>query len=170
MKQFNSWGSSSLMVVLAWPWRKSKPLRIGQLLPPGNNYWGLQTFIENSLKALHAFTSSKTQFVWSKQAEDAFQNSTYNCSCVNLTRPQASVLGGGRCFQCWIKSCAVSRSVSDSCLHPSAFMSRKLSQTELNDDIGNRELLPVKVALEEWRHWLEGTELPFLVCTDCQNL
>ena len=37
-------------------------------------------------------------------------------------------------------------------------------------DVGNRELLAVKVALEEWRHWLEGAEHPFLVWTDHKNL
>ncbi|KAK3526102.1 hypothetical protein QTP70_015427 [Hemibagrus guttatus] len=41
-------------------------------------------------------------------------------------------------------------------LHPCAFYSRKLMAAEANYDIGNRELLSIKVALEEWRHWLEG--------------
>lgn len=36
--------------------------------------------------------------------------------------------------------------------------------------MGNRELLAVKVALGEWRHWLEGAELTFLVWTDHKNL
>lgn len=36
--------------------------------------------------------------------------------------------------------------------------------------MGNRELLAVKMALEEWRHWLEGAELPFIVWTDPKNL
>lgn len=36
--------------------------------------------------------------------------------------------------------------------------------------MGNRELLAVKLALEEWRHWLEGAELPFIVWTDHKNL
>lgn len=54
-------------------------------------------------------------------------------------------------------------------LHPCAF-SRKLSQAERNYDIGNRELLAVKLALEEWRHWLEGSKYPFQVLTDHRNL
>lgn len=29
---------------------------------------------------------------------------------------------------------------------------------ENNCDIGNKGLSAVKVALEEWRHWLEGTD------------
>ncbi|KAK3506690.1 hypothetical protein QTP70_015415 [Hemibagrus guttatus] len=55
-------------------------------------------------------------------------------------------------------------------LHPCAFFSRKLNLAEMNYDIGNRELLAVKLALEEWRHWLEGARHPFLVLTDHKNL
>ena len=31
-------------------------------------------------------------------------------------------------------------------------------------------LVAVKMALEEWRHWLEGAQHPFLVWTDHRNL
>ncbi len=49
--------------------------------------------------------------------------------------------------------------------HPCAFFSKKLSPAEQNYDIGNRELLAIKLALEEWRHWLEGANHPFEVIT-----
>ena len=39
-----------------------------------------------------------------------------------------------------------------------------------NYDIGNKELLAVKLALEEWRQWLEGAHVPFQVWTDYKNL
>ncbi|KAK3520772.1 hypothetical protein QTP70_032340 [Hemibagrus guttatus] len=55
-------------------------------------------------------------------------------------------------------------------LHPCAFFSRKLNPAEVNYDIGNRELLTVKLALEEWRHWLEGAKHPFTVLTEHKNL
>ncbi len=55
-------------------------------------------------------------------------------------------------------------------LHPCAAFSQKLSPAEKNYDIGNRELLAIKLALEEWRHWLEGAAHPFLVLTDHKNL
>ncbi|KAJ8411235.1 hypothetical protein AAFF_G00172410 [Aldrovandia affinis] len=45
-----------------------------------------------------------------------------------------------------------------------------LSPAERNYDVGNRELLAVKLALEEWRHLLEGAEHPFIVWTDHKNL
>lgn len=55
-------------------------------------------------------------------------------------------------------------------LHPIAFFSWKLSSGEWNYNIGNRKLLPVKHALEEWRHWLESAAYPFTILTDHKNL
>lgn len=50
------------------------------------------------------------------------------------------------------------------------FFSRRLSPAECNYDIGDRELLAIKLSLEEWRHWLEGAVQPFIVWTDHKNL
>ncbi len=36
--------------------------------------------------------------------------------------------------------------------------------------MGNRELLAIRLALGEWRHWLEGAAQPFIVWTDHRNL
>ncbi|KAK3524953.1 hypothetical protein QTP86_011740 [Hemibagrus guttatus] len=41
---------------------------------------------------------------------------------------------------------------------------------EANYNVGNRELLAIKAALEEWRHWLEGARHRFQVLTDHRNL
>lgn len=62
------------------------------------------------------------------------------------------------------------RSTKDNQLHPCTFLSRKLTLTEWNYDGGNWELLAIKVALGEWRRWLEGAEPPFLVWTNHRNL
>ncbi|KAI2667395.1 Transposon Tf2-8 polyprotein [Labeo rohita] len=55
-------------------------------------------------------------------------------------------------------------------LFPCAFYSRKLTPAEQNYDVGNRELLAMKSALEEWRHWLEGSKHPFVILTDHKTL
>ncbi|KAK3517667.1 hypothetical protein QTP70_015162 [Hemibagrus guttatus] len=55
-------------------------------------------------------------------------------------------------------------------IHPCAFYSRKLTSAEVNYDVGNRESLTIKAALEEWRHWLEGARHPLKVLTDHRNL
>ena len=58
----------------------------------------------------------------------------------------------------------------DGKLHPGAFLPRGLTPPERNYDVGDRELHAIKLALDEWRHWLEGAELPFIVWTDHKNL
>ncbi|KAK3563538.1 hypothetical protein QTP86_030949 [Hemibagrus guttatus] len=50
------------------------------------------------------------------------------------------------------------------------FIRNYSSVAEANYDVGNRELLVIKAALEEWRHWLEGARHPFQVLTDHRNL
>lgn len=55
-------------------------------------------------------------------------------------------------------------------LYPCAFFSRKLCPAERSYNIGNCELLAIKLILEEWRHWLVGAKHQFEVITDHRNL
>ncbi|KAK1797329.1 hypothetical protein P4O66_008291, partial [Electrophorus voltai] len=55
-------------------------------------------------------------------------------------------------------------------LKPLAYFSKKLSLSEWNYRIGDRELLAMNLAFEEWRHWLEGVRHPFTVIVDHKNL
>lgn len=60
--------------------------------------------------------------------------------------------------------------LKDGKLHSCAYLSKKLSTSEGSYDIGDHKLLVVKLALEEWCHWLEGAQLPFQVWADHKNL
>ena len=62
------------------------------------------------------------------------------------------------------------RSAGDAKVHLYAFYSHRLSLDKRNYDIGNKEPLAVKLAIAEWRQWLEGAKEPFLVWTDHKNL
>lgn len=42
--------------------------------------------------------------------------------------------------------------------------------TKKDYDVGDKELLAIKLSLEEWHHWLEQAEHPFLIWTDHKNL
>lgn len=55
-------------------------------------------------------------------------------------------------------------------LYPVASYSCKLSTAERNYDMGDRELLAIKAALEEWQYLLEGAVHPILVYTDHKYL
>src|SRR5271155_4059174 len=58
------------------------------------------------------------------------------------------------------------QSSEDEKWHPVAFLSKSLSPVEGNYDIHDKEMLAVIRALEEWRHFLEGTEHRFEIWTD----
>jgi len=72
-------------------------------------------------------------------------------------------------FECSVEFLS-QRPGADSKLHPCAFFSCRLSPAQRNYDVGNWELLAIKLALEEWRHWLEGAVQPLIVWTDHRNL
>ena len=55
-------------------------------------------------------------------------------------------------------------------IHPCAFFSYRLNATRREKNVGNHELLSVKMVLDEWRHLLEGAEHPLIVWTDHKNL
>jgi hypothetical protein len=54
--------------------------------------------------------------------------------------------------------------------HPVAFYSRKLESAELNYGVHDQELLAIVQCFKHWRHYLEGSRLPFEVLTDHNNL
>jgi len=54
--------------------------------------------------------------------------------------------------------------------HPVAYYSWKMTPSELNYDIYNKELLGIVVALKKWKAFLQGTKEPFMVKTDHKNL
>ena len=116
---------------------------------------------------------NKTRFIWDERAERAFQKLKRRFATAPiLIHPDpkaqfiveldASIVGVGAI----LSYCAA----GDSKVHSCAFYFHHLSPAEQNYDIGNKELLAIKLALEEWRQWLEGAQVPFQVWTDHMNL
>lgn len=163
---------AKLSAVKDWPQPENRK-ELQRFLGFANFY---RRFIRDYSKVaapLTALTSTTRRFLWTQEATRAFQDLKLRfTSAPILTQPDpelqfvvevdASDTGVGAVLS--------QRSPKDGKLHPCAFFSRKLSPAERNYDIGNRELLAVKLALTEWRHWLEGAELPFIVWTDHKNL
>ena len=104
---------------------------------------------------LTALNSSKIKFTWGEKAEGAFSKLKFMfASAPILIHPDPEVqfiveVGTSNIGVGAVLSQLSSR---DSKVHPCAFLSHRLSAAEQNYDIGNRELLEVKMALEEWRH------------------
>jgi hypothetical protein len=64
----------------------------------------------------------------------------------------------------------LSQRQEDGRLHPIAYMSQSFSGAEHNYDTHDKELLAIIKALEFWRIFLEGTEIPITVFTNHRNL
>ena len=55
-------------------------------------------------------------------------------------------------------------------IHPITFLSQTFTDTELNYDTHDKELMAIFEAFKAWRHYLEGTDVPIDVVTDHKNL
>src|SRR5258708_16776301 len=58
----------------------------------------------------------------------------------------------------------------DGLFHPIGFMLKSFSDTEWNYQIHDKEMLAIMHALEEWRHFLEGSNQKFEIHMDHKNL
>ena len=54
--------------------------------------------------------------------------------------------------------------------HPISFISKTLSLTKRNYEIYDRELLAIVRALEEWRHYIQGSVYTTVILSDHKNL
>ncbi len=167
--------TDKVQVVVNWPTPDSRKA-LQRFLGFANFYrWFIRNFSQLAAP-LTALTSTKTPFRWSRAAGATFAK-LRSCfvSAPILVAPDPS-----RQFVVEVNASEVPpdgkmhpwkmSSPPDGKMHPCAYFSHRLSPAERNYDIGNRELLAVKLALEEWRHWLEGSGVPFVVWTDHKNL
>ena len=164
--------SGKIEAVVKWPAPTTRR-ELQRFLGFANFY---RRFIRNFSKVaapLSRLTSVNIKFFWTPEANEAFLKlKSLFTSAPILIQPDsekqfivevdASDTGVGAVLS--------QTAGSNNILHPCAFFSRRLSPAERNYDVGNRELLGVKLALEEWRHWLEGSKQSFLVWTDHKNL
>src|SRR5260221_208610 len=64
----------------------------------------------------------------------------------------------------------LSQQQEDGLFHPIGFMSKSFSDMERNYQIHDKEMLVIMCALEEWRHFLKGSDQKFEIHTDHKNL
>ncbi|KAL0149260.1 hypothetical protein M9458_055494, partial [Cirrhinus mrigala] len=163
---------AKVRAVAEWPTPDSRKA-LQRFLGFANFY---RRFIRNfSLVAapLTALTSPKIPFRWNCQAQEAFdvlKSRFISAPVLCLPDPERQFIVEVDASEVGVGAVLSQRSSRDGKVHPCAFFSHRLSPAERNYDIGNRELLAVRLALGEWRHWLEGAAQPFLVWTDHKNL
>ena len=138
-----------------------------------NFYW---RFIRDfSHHACHLFnlTKNNVKWLWSEDEQSAFNTlKGLVTSAPILTSPNNS-----RPFHIEADSSNFAtgavlsqESTNNGKWHPVAFLSKSLSEVERNYKIHDKEMLAIIRAMEEWRHFLEGSKLRFEVWTDHKNL
>ncbi|XP_031758562.1 uncharacterized protein LOC108647661 [Xenopus tropicalis] len=164
--------SKKVSAILDWPTPKDRKA-VQRFVGFANFY---RKFIRNFsevIRPITDLTKQKVKFNWSPQAQRAFDKLKENFTSVPILAhpvPSQPFTLEVDASECAVGAVLSQRSVPQGLLHPVAFFSRKLSKTEQNYDVADRELLAIKLALEEWRHLLEGAAHPILVLTDHKNL
>ncbi len=163
-----------IISVLNWPTPKTtKDLQ--RFLGFANFY---RRFIRNFSIIAAPLTSllrvGKRYLVWSTATSEAFQQLKEHFTSAPILHhpdPELEFSVEVDASNTGIGAILSQRQGNSAKLYPCAYYSRKLNAAERNYDVGDRELLAMKAAFEEWRHWLEGARLPFcIVLTDHRNL
>uniref|UniRef100_A0A8C6PCB6 Gypsy retrotransposon integrase-like protein 1 n=1 Tax=Nothobranchius furzeri TaxID=105023 RepID=A0A8C6PCB6_NOTFU len=161
-----------VQAVTEWPTPTTRK-QLQRFLGFSNFY---RRFIKNysqTAAPLTNLTSINKPFVWSSKAESAFKelkNKFTNAPVLHRPDPQRQFILEVDASDTGVGAVLSQVAEGDGKLHPCAYFSRCLTPAESRYDVGDRELLAVKLAIEEWRHWLEGAENPFLIWTDHKNL
>jgi len=134
-----------------------------------------QRFIHNFSEIacpLHALTWKSKDWSWGaakQQAFDALKSAV--TSAPMLTFPSKS---GPFCLECdasnFTTGAVLSQQQEDGLFHPIGFMSKSFSNMERNYQIHDKEMLAIMCALEEWRHFLKGSNQKFKIHMDHKNL
>lgn len=157
--------------IVSWPAPKSAH-DIQIFLGFANFY---RRFIKNYSQIAMPLTSllkKDTKFVWSETANTAFQTlkSSFTTAPILAHADPSLPFVLETDASNFAIGAVLSQASPDATLHPVAFFSRKMSPAESNYEIYDKELLAIRMALEEWRHHLEGAQHKVLIYTDHKNL
>src|SRR5260221_6406056 len=133
-----------------------------------------QRFIHNFSKIacpLHTLTQKSKDWSWGaaeQQAFDALKSAII--SAPMLAFPSKS---GPFHLECnasnFTTGAVLSQQQEDGLFHLIGFMSKSFSNTERNYQIHDKEMLAIMCALEEWRHFLKGSNQKFKIHMDHKN-
>jgi hypothetical protein len=123
-------------------------------------------------RPLHDLTKKDTPFVWGAAQKEAFRK-----LCTAFTEePALALWEQGSDTQLEVDTSAFATGGvllqlgDDGLWHPVAYRSESMIKAERNYQIWDCEMLAIIRALEDWCHYLEGTEKPFEIITDHSNL
>ncbi|EIE91154.1 hypothetical protein RO3G_15865 [Rhizopus delemar RA 99-880] len=166
-----SMDQSKVSTITAWPTPKS--VHDVQVFLGFANFY--RRFIKDYSKLtlpITALTKKNCIFTWSSDADAAFQGLKQAFTSAPILRhfdPNSQIIVETDASDSAVAG-ILSQYGTDNLLHPVAFYSRKLTISEANYDIYDKELLAIVNCFETWRHYLQGASHQIIVYTDHKNL
>ena len=154
--------------VVEWPTLSTKK-EVQSFLGFTNFYRKFIEGFSHIAQPLFDLTKMDSMFKWSSEEKLAFDNLRDRImSALILALPDNSRSYHVESDSSGFASGAVlsQQNLEDEKWHPVAFLSNSLSLVERNYEIHDKEMLAIVQALEEWRHFLEGTKHQFEIWTD----
>src|SRR5260221_1061983 len=157
--------------VTDWP-QPAKVKDVQSFIGFVNFYWRFICDFSEIACPLHMLTQKSKDWSWGAAEQQAFDTlkSTIT-SAPMLAFPSKS---GPFHLECdasnFATGAVLSQQQEDRLFHPIGFMSKSFSNTERNYQIHDKEMLAIMHALEEWRHFLEGSNQKFEIHTNHKNL
>jgi hypothetical protein len=154
-----------------WPIPKSVK-QVRSFLGFGNFYRRFIRKFSELAQPLNKLLQKDQPFTWDESAQKAFEDMKKRFT----EEPVLIMPDQTKPFQ---MECDASKYASGAVLtqldingdrHPCAFISRTFSPTERNYEIYDRELLSVIRALQEWRHYIQGSPHETIIYSDHKNL
>lgn len=143
-------------------------------------FLGLTNFYRRFIKdyskicnPLTALLKKDVKFIWSKEADDAFNNLKHAITSDPILRhydPSLPCIVETDASDFALGAVCSQQFPGDSVPHPIAFYSRKLLPAEQNYQVYDKELLAIVAAFKHWRPYLEFSQEPTIILTDHKNL
>jgi len=154
-------------------WRSPRSVKEVQIFIGFANFY--RRFIKDFSKICKPITETKKgnpkDFSWGKEQEAAFEELKHRLTTAPILAhfyPERET-GEETDASDFALGCILSQ-LFDRRLHPVAFHSGKLSPTERNYEIDDKELLAIQEAFIEWKCYQAGADKPITVYTDHRNL
>ena len=145
---------------------------IRKFLGFGNFYWQFIRHFSHLAKPLNDLLKKNQQFNWTDDCEQAFEELKKHfmeepvLMMPDQTKPFQIETDASR----YATGAVLTQLDSNGDQHPISFISKTLSPAEWNYEIYDRELLAIIRALEEWRHYIQGSPHTTIVLSNHKNL
>jgi reverse transcriptase-like protein len=124
------------------------------------------------MKPLNNLTKKDQKFLWTPECQKAFDELKQRfteepvLAMPDQTRPFQIETNASK----YATRAVLSQTDSNCDRHPISFLSKTLTPAERNYEIYDRELLAIIRALDEWRHYIQGSPHPTVILSDHKNL